>query len=143
MSGSMMSQSGYPKYLKLPDGTVVAAFNLEQLEAIQRVLIIWEALEFENYKLERANKELTEQVELKQEVIDEKATQIAKLEAEVRISQGVSDQYKALYNEQKAETQKWSVMYNKEVVKKKRWRTIGIVATLAAGVQTAILVLSR
>lgn len=141
MSVSGMSQKDFPRYLKLPDGTTVVAFDMEQLEAIQRVLILWDNLEFKNYELEKKVAKQDTLIAAKDKLIDRKNIDIAKLEYQERISSGLYEQFKALYEEQKAETQKWSVKYNKEVTKKKWWRRVAIIEAGIIGIETVVITL--
>lgn len=114
----------------------MAGFTRPQTEKIAEKLIIKDHLVVQNYELRVQVEDLTEKVEALQQVVDQKSTQIAKLESEVRITTGQAEQFKALHGEKKAEAEKWYRKYEQMRGRRNTWRGIALTETVILVIAT-------
>lgn len=135
MAFSSSSQTTWPKWIQFKSDTV-AGFTRPQTEKIAEKLIIKDHLVIQNYELSTQVEKLAEKVEALEQVVDQKNTQIAQLEADVRNTTGQMEQYKALHTEKKQEADKWYSKYEKMKGRRNTWRGIALTEAVILVVAT-------
>jgi chromosome segregation ATPase len=135
MAFSSSSQTDWPKWIQFKNDTV-AGFTRPQTEKIGEKLVIKDHLIVQNYELSKQVEKLTEKVEALQGAVDQKNTQIAQLEADVRNTTGQMEQYKALHTEKKQEADKWYSKYEKMKGRRNTWRGIALTEAVILVVAT-------